>query len=289
MTRSGSGGKVTYRYYSDAACKKEVKAANVKAAGTYYVRATLAADANHNGATSAAARLTIARAKVAVPKATNRAYNGKQQVGVPTGAGYALKGTARATKAGTYTVTATPDANHCWADGKANARKLTWRIVAPSVRYRTHVQTYGNQAWKANGQASGTFGQAKRLEGIWITLPTKPVSGSIQYRTHVQTFGWQGWRGEGKMSGTSGLAKRLEAIQIRLTGKMAQHYDVWYRVHAQTYGWMGWAKNGAQAGTAGFSKRLEGIQILILPKGSKAPAANYGGYKQATKAAFVKK
>ena len=53
---------MTYAYFSDAACTKAVKTANVKAAGTYYVKATLAAGANHNGATSAAAKLTIASA-----------------------------------------------------------------------------------------------------------------------------------------------------------------------------------------------------------------------------------
>ena len=62
VTKTGSKGKVTYKYYSDKACKKAVKASKVKAAGTYYVKATLAADANHNGATSAAAKLTVKKA-----------------------------------------------------------------------------------------------------------------------------------------------------------------------------------------------------------------------------------
>ena len=62
VTKTGSTGKVTYTYYSDAACTKVVADANVTNAGTYYVKATLAAGANHNGATSAAAKLTIASA-----------------------------------------------------------------------------------------------------------------------------------------------------------------------------------------------------------------------------------
>ncbi|MBR3318438.1 MAG: hypothetical protein IKG21_11525 [Atopobiaceae bacterium] len=289
VTRSGSGGKVTYAYYSDAKCTKAVKAANVKNAGTYYVKAKLAADTNHNAAVSAAVKLTISRAKVAAPKATNRPYTGKQQVGVPAGKGYALKGIAKATKAGTYTVTATPDANHRWADGKTNARKLTWKIVAPSVTYQTHVQGIGDQGWKSNGKPSGTFGQSKRLEGIWIKLSKKPVSGSIRYRTHVQGIGDQEWRREGQMSGTHGQSKRLEAIQIELTGNMAKTYDVYYRVHAQRFGWMGWAKNGGRAGTAGYSYRLEAIQIVLVPKGSKAPVANYGGYQQMTQKAFARR
>lgn len=156
--------------------------------------------------------------------------------------------------------------------------------VQTNVTYRTHVQSYGWQAWKYNGQMSGTSGQAKRLEGINIRLSNQQYSGDIVYTTHVQSYGWQGnennqstWRKNGVMSGTSGEAKRLEAIRINLTGEMAKHYDIYYRVHAQSFGWLDWAKNGAPSGTAGYAKRLEGIQIILVPKGQAAPAKNYGG------------
>ena len=33
------------------------------------------------------------------------------------------------------------------------------------------------------------------------------------------------------MSGTQGRALRLEAIKIRLTGELANKYDIYYRVH----------------------------------------------------------
>jgi uncharacterized protein YjdB len=141
------------------------------------------------------------------------------------------------------------------------------------VNYMTHVQSYGNQNYVYDGSVSGTFGEAKRLEGIRIKLNNNltGTSGGITYRTHVQSYGWLGWSENGAYNGTSGEGKRLEAIQIKLTGDMAQKYDVYYRVHAQSYGWLGWAKNGESAGTAGLSKRLEGIQIVVLPKGSPAP------------------
>ncbi len=165
-----------------------------------------------------------------------------------------------------------------------------------NIAYRTHVQTFGWQGWKYNGQMSGTSGQAKRLEGINIKLTNKPYSGSIVYTTHVQTYGWQGnennpntWFRDGAMAGTSAQAKRLEAIRIALTGEMAEHYDVYYRVHAQSYGWLGWAKNGEAAGTAGLSKRLEGIQIVLVPKGGNAPANNYGGVVTTNKQTYIKK
>lgn len=169
----------------------------------------------------------------------------------------------------------------------------------PNVAYRTHVQSFGWQGWKYNGQMSGTSGLAKRLEGININLTNKPCDGDIVYTTHIQSYGWKdgkpedttraSWKKNGQMSGTSGEAKRLEAICIDLTGEMSEKYDIYYRVHAQSFGWLGWAKNGEESGTAGYAKRLEGIQIVLVPKGGAAPANNYGGVTSARTEAYIEK
>ncbi len=142
---------------------------------------------------------------------------------------------------------------------------------SPSISYQTHVQDYGWQSWKSNGEVSGTVGQSKRLEGINIKLSN--INGSIEYKTHVQDIGWQDWKSNGQMSGTSGQSKRLEAIKVKLSGEAANQYDVYYRVHAQDYGWLDWAKNSESAGTEGYSKRLEGIQIVLVKKGENAPGS----------------
>ncbi len=150
-------------------------------------------------------------------------------------------------------------------DGKAPGATKT-PYVTRNVSYTTHVQTYG---WLSNvydGQASGTEGESKRLEGIKISLSDNLYSGNIEYRVHCQTYGWLDWVSDGSMSGTTGESKRLEAIQIRLTGEISSYYDVYYRVHCQTYGWMDWVKNGEAAGTEGESKRLEAIEIKLVPK-----------------------
>ncbi|MBR3315995.1 MAG: hypothetical protein IKG18_17885 [Atopobiaceae bacterium] len=82
VTKKGSTGAVSYAYYSDAACTKAVAAANVKSAGTYYVKGTVKADANHNAATSAAAKFTVA------PKAqTISAANKSVAMGKPVSLG----------------------------------------------------------------------------------------------------------------------------------------------------------------------------------------------------------
>lgn len=139
------------------------------------------------------------------------------------------------------------------------------------VEYQTHIQSIGWQNYASDGIMSGTTGIGKRLEGISINLFPNDLIGSIQYQTHVQSYGWLDWVEDGEVSGTEGEAKRLEAIRIRLTGEMAETYDVYYRVHAQSYGWLDWAKNGEEAGTEGLAKRLEAIEIKVVEKGSPAP------------------
>lgn len=115
--------------------------------------------------------------------------------------------------------------------------------IKPSVSYRVHRQTYGwENVWAQDGAVSGTTGQGKRLEGISITVNDNEYSGGITYQTHVQSYGWMDWVSNGEMSGTQGQAKRLEAIRIKLTGQLANYYDVYYQVHSQTYGWLGWVK-----------------------------------------------
>ena len=166
--------------------------------------------------------------------------------------------------------------------GKAPGTSEKHYVSNQGVFYQSHVQTYGWQTWKQNGETSGTSGQAKRLEAIKIKLQKMKVSGNIEYQSHVQTYGWEkSWKKNGQLSGTSGKAKRLEAVKIRLTGEMKNKYDVYYRVHAQSYGWLGWAKNGEKAGTEGLAKRLEAVQIVLVEKGGAAPGS--------TEKTFIKK
>nr|WP_320025014.1 DUF5050 domain-containing protein [uncultured Acetobacterium sp.] len=153
--------------------------------------------------------------------------------------------------------------------------------LKPIVSYQTHIENIGweaedaGQAWKLNGEMSGTSGKGLRLEGIKIKINNDTNLG-VQYQTHIQNIGWEddsgsGWKKDAEMSGTKGMGYRLEAIQIKLTGVDANNYDLYYRVHAQNLGWLDWAKNGESAGTAGFSYRLEAIEIILREKGGDAP------------------
>jgi len=149
-----------------------------------------------------------------------------------------------------------------------------------AVSYRTHVQDFGWQGFVENGGVSGTVGQAKRLEGIEISLKNvnhTGYTGGISYQTHIENIGWnQGYKSDGDMAGTSHQSLRLEAIKIKLTGEMAEHYDVYYQVHAENFGWLAMAKNDEMSGTAGYAYRLEGIRIILVEKGGAAPAGVAG-------------
>lgn len=139
----------------------------------------------------------------------------------------------------------------------------------PTVRYRTHVQRDGWQAWCSNGADAGTSGRSLRMEGLNIELVD--ASGTklkgISYQAHVQRIGWQDWVSDGAMAGTEGKSLRVEAIRIKLSDQLAAKYDVWYQAHIQRHGWLGWAKNGAAAGSAGHSLRVECLRICLTKKG----------------------
>lgn len=139
-----------------------------------------------------------------------------------------------------------------------------------SVVYRLRGQTYGWQnTWSKDGQVSGTF--SKRLEGLTISLGPSKYLGGIAYRTYVESEGWKNWASNGSISAGKKKNKRIEALKIKLTGEMANHYDVYYRVYLQSFGWLDWAVNGQTAGGAGVYRRIEKIQIVLREKDTGEP------------------
>ena len=144
----------------------------------------------------------------------------------------------------------------------------------PDINYQTHIQDIGWQGVVKNGEISGTSRRSLRLEGIKMNISNSDLAGSVEYRTHVQEIGWQGYVKDNQLSGTSGKSLRLEASQIRLTGEIANAYDVYYRVHIEDKGWLNWAKNSESAGSQSAAKRLEAIQIKLVKKGEAAPEGN---------------
>lgn len=135
-----------------------------------------------------------------------------------------------------------------------------------NIEYQTHMQGDGWINTVSNGITCGTIGQSKRMEAFKVTLGNNQFSGNIEYSSHVQDIGWMDYVANGEVSGTEGQSKRIEALKIRLSGEVANYYDVYYRVYAQDFGWLGWTCNDRVAGTTNGSFRLEAIQIKLYPK-----------------------
>ena len=135
-------------------------------------------------------------------------------------------------------------------------------FASPYLTYQAHVQNKGWQRAVGAGQVAGTTGKNLRLEAIIINCD------GIEYNANVQHLGWQGWRRSGDVAGTVGEDRRMNAIRIRLTGRMAERYDVYYRAHVQNIGWQDWVKNGRIAGTEGEHLRIEALQIELVAKDS---------------------
>jgi len=124
----------------------------------------------------------------------------------------------------------------------------------------------------------GTTGRSLRLEALKISLP------DVQYKSYIEGKGWEAhYAKSGELSGTTGESLRIQAIKIRLTGDLAEQYDILYRTHSENLGWSEWAKNdevsgteaeplrmeqdwvknGELAGTTGESLRLEALEIKL--------------------------
>ena len=144
-----------------------------------------------------------------------------------------------------------------------------------SVSVQAHVSDIGWQAFTTG--VAGTTGKSKAIEALNFQVSNSP-GGTIQCSAHVQDLGWQGYTSG--MAGTTGRSKRLEAIKIKLSGALAEQYDVYYRVHVQDFGWLGWAKNGESAGSEGYSKRAEAIEVRLVAKGGSAPGSTANAFKK---------
>lgn len=97
------------------------------------------------------------------------------------------------------------------------------------------------------------------------------LSGDILCQAHVQSYGTMPWVTSGSLVGTTGKSKRLEAIRIKLTGEIAQRYDVYYSTHCQKYGWMNWTKgiendeeNGGWCGTNDIKRMQRWLRLPLM-------------------------
>ncbi len=143
------------------------------------------------------------------------------------------------------------------------------------IQYEAHVSNLGWMSSKRDGSTAGTTGQSKAVEDLKVSILNPEEDGSVQIDAHVSGIGWQGWdTPSASEGGTTGQGRAVEAVRLRLTGSLANDYDVYYRVHASNIGWMAWAKDGEEAGTTGYGRSVEAVQVRLVRKGDAAPSSD---------------
>ena len=156
--------------------------------GSYQATATLSEGYVWSDETTAAKtiswKINKATANVTAPTGKTLTYNGKAQIGVASGANYTLTGTAKATKAGSYTAKATLKTNanytYKWSDGTTAAKTISWKInkAAQTVTVKTaYTKTFGNAAFslgaKTNGDGTLKYASSK------TTVATVSTAGKV--------------------------------------------------------------------------------------------------------------
>lgn len=148
--------------------------------------------------------------------------------------------------------------------------------TSTTASYSLYVANKGwlkNATNEENGfDMAGIVGESLPARAIKIQLKDNIIPGGISYKAHEQNIGWHDFTEYPDESGTSSSTNRIEAIQIKLTGEIANYYDVYYKCHVEQVGWLGWAKNGENAGTESQSRRIEAIRIILKRKGTSAPS-----------------
>ena len=158
----------------------------------------------------------------------------------------------------------------------ANAQVMQYQGYVAGVGWQ-NKQTTNSAAVMTGGQIAGTVGQSLNLQAVKLL---GCYASDIQINSN--TGGWSGFNTSGQI-GSVGSA--LYAVQLKLTGALAQSYDIYYRVHVANVGWQGgrdslhagWVANGGTAGFPGSGNAIQAIEIKLMIKGAAALSANGTG------------
>ena len=143
----------------------------------------------------------------------------------------------------------------------------------PMISYRMYRDKYKwAKKWSRNGEVAGvTSGAKQKHEGLQISVASSRYIGDIEYRVRGDGYSWTAWNTKNAKVGKYTKGKRIEEVQIRLTGELAEHYDIYYRTCVKNKGWLGWAKNGERSGTEKYKYYIMALQCIAVPKGSGEP------------------
>lgn len=117
------------------------------------------------------------------------------------------------------------------------------------------------------GELIGELPAKKRLLSFSLNLDPYHPNLSIKYRTKINNLGYTEWSTAGEVNGTSDRRRKIIGVELKLTGTLANEYDLKYQVKVyKKEDWLS-AENGTTAGTTNRKGRtIEEIKIKIIKK-----------------------
>ena len=175
--------------------------------------------------------------------------------------------------------------------------------------YRAKAKGFGMLSWALPGSTAGTTGNNAALKSLQLkvlstsaaaklgtsvpyigktTVTLKPVtkggvlvglkasvssnvSGGISYTVYAGSK--KATKKNGKKASVGG--KALTCVKIKLTGKLAEYYNVCYRTHFTMRKWMKWASNGKLAGTKDTLCTMDKLSVKLVKKNGATPSGGY--------------
>ena len=143
---------------------------------------------------------------------------------------------------------------------------------ALGVRYEARLTKSGWQAWTGDGATAGKKSKCAYLDGFTLMVDAGNLSGGVEYGAYIKGSKWsQGWQPAGAVVGKKN--KNIQALRFRLTGQLANAYDIWYRTYVPGKGWQAWVCNGAKSGKTGKNWWVSAVQVKLMTKQS-SPAVS---------------
>ncbi len=111
-------------------------------------------------------------------------------------------------------------------------------------------------------------GDSSYVTALCVRLTGQPggMSGTVAYQVNLSGYGWLEEVENYETAGSSETESPLEAIRVKLTGELAENYDIYYSVY-QDGEWTELVSNGEAAGIEGAGKRVKGVRIAVTVKG----------------------
>lgn len=144
------------------------------------------------------------------------------------------------------------------------------------VSYQAYMQDIGWMKNVTDGNSAGVPDGDKELQALKVNVADDlknygKINGSVVYQAHVENVGWQSEVKDGQVAGAVGKNKQIEAVRIKLTGQLAERYNIYYRVNIEGRGWLDWTADGEDAGSIGLGLAVRGIEIKICTKDEEHP------------------